>query len=115
MLYLCDNQALPKAANRWVGKGGKATLVGVPDADILREAIEEFRKTTTARAATFLVRVKRIEENMPMKKPISKQTWLFQAKMFHTEWRDGTNRGVFTWQVPCWKGGTVGYEDPTST
>ena len=42
MLYLCDNQALLKAAvKRWVGEGGKATLVGAPDADILREAIEE--------------------------------------------------------------------------
>ena len=34
MLYLCDNQALLKAAKRWVGEGGKATLVGAPDADI---------------------------------------------------------------------------------
>ena len=33
MLYLCDNQALLKAVNRWVGEGGKATLVGAPDAD----------------------------------------------------------------------------------
>jgi len=41
MLYLCDNQALLKAVKRWVGEGGKATLVGAPDADILLEAIEE--------------------------------------------------------------------------
>ena len=41
MLYLCDNQVLLKAVKRWVGEGGKATLVGAPDADILLEAIEE--------------------------------------------------------------------------
>jgi hypothetical protein len=41
MLYLCDNQALLKAVKRWVGEGGKATLVGAPDAVILREAIKE--------------------------------------------------------------------------
>ena len=85
MLYLCDNQALLKAAvKRWVGEGGKATLVGAPDADILLEAIEELRKRTTAGAATFLVKVKalRIKENLQMKKPTSKQTRLFQAKMF---------------------------------
>jgi len=41
MLYSCDNQALLKAAKRWVGEGGKATLVGALDADILLEAIEE--------------------------------------------------------------------------
>jgi len=34
MLYLCDNQALLKAVKRWVGEGGKVTLVGAPDADI---------------------------------------------------------------------------------
>jgi len=41
MLYLCDNQALLKAVKRWVGEGGKTTLVGAPEADILLEAIEE--------------------------------------------------------------------------
>jgi len=34
MLYLCANQALLKAVRRWVGEGGKATLVGAPDADM---------------------------------------------------------------------------------
>ena len=48
VLYLCDNQALLKAVKRWVGEGGKATLVGAPHADILLEAIEELRKITTA-------------------------------------------------------------------
>jgi len=41
ILYWCNNQALLKAVKRWVGEGGKARLVGVPDADILLEAIEE--------------------------------------------------------------------------
>jgi len=41
MLYLCDKQALLKAVKRWVGEGGKATLVGAPDADILLGAIKE--------------------------------------------------------------------------
>ena len=47
MLYLCDNQALLKGVKRWVGKGGKATLVGTPDANTLREAIDGLRKRTT--------------------------------------------------------------------
>jgi len=54
MLYFCDNQALVKAVKRWVGEavgeGGKATLVGAPDANILLEAIEELQKSTTAGA-----------------------------------------------------------------
>ena len=28
LLYLCDNQSLLKTVNRWIGEGGKATLVG---------------------------------------------------------------------------------------
>jgi len=51
MLYLCDNQALLKAIKRWVGEGGKATLVGAPDADILLEAIEELRKKNNSRSS----------------------------------------------------------------
>ena len=44
LLYLCDNQSLLKAVNGWIGEGGKATLVGAPDADILAAAIEILRK-----------------------------------------------------------------------
>jgi len=33
LLYLCDNQSLLKAVNRWIGGGRKATLVGASDAD----------------------------------------------------------------------------------
>ena len=40
LLHVCDNQSLLKAVNRWIGGGGKATLVGAPDADILAAAIE---------------------------------------------------------------------------
>ena len=58
MLYLCDNQELLKALKRWLRDGSKATLVKVPDADILLEAIEELQKTATATAATFLVKEK---------------------------------------------------------
>jgi len=52
------NQALLKTVKRWVGEGGKETLVGAPDAYILLEAIEELPKRTTTGAATFLVKVK---------------------------------------------------------
>jgi hypothetical protein len=40
LLYLCDNQSLLKAVTRWIGEGGKATLVGAPDIDILAAANE---------------------------------------------------------------------------
>jgi len=58
LLYLCDNQSLLKATNRWIREGGKATLVGPPDADILAAAIEILRKRIAAGTATFLVKMK---------------------------------------------------------
>ena len=58
LLYLCDNQSLLKAVTRWIGEGGKATLVGTPDADILAAAIEILRKRIAVGTATFLVKVK---------------------------------------------------------
>jgi len=58
MLHVCDNQSLLEAVNRWIGEGGKATLVGAPDADILLAAIEILRKRIAAGTATFVVKVK---------------------------------------------------------
>ena len=58
LLYLCDTESLLKAVNRWIGQGGKTTLYGAPDADILAAAIEILRKRITAGTATFLVKVK---------------------------------------------------------
>jgi len=52
-----------------------------------------------------------------MKKPTSKKTRQFQAKMFLWNGTTGQtlNRAVFTWQEPRRKGGTVSYEDRKST
>ena len=91
MLFLCDNQALLNPVHRWVGEGGKATLVGAPDADILLEAMEELRKRTTAGAATFLIKVKahrgepaNEEDDIQTDKAIS-------SKFVPTERHDRTN------------------------
>jgi len=60
LLYLCDNQSLLNEFNRWIGEGGKATLVGAPDAgaDILVAAIEILRKRIATGTATFFLKVK---------------------------------------------------------
>ena len=116
MLCLCDNQALLNAVKRWVGEGGKATLVGAPYANILlKAAIEELQKRTTAGAVTFLVKVKahrgepaNEEADIPADKAIS-------GKDIPTEWHGSINRAVFTRQEPRRKGGTVSYEDRKST
>ena len=57
LLYLCDNQSLLKAVNTWIGEGGKATLVGAPDADILAATIKIPQKHIAAGTATFMVKV----------------------------------------------------------
>jgi len=43
--------------------------VGAPDADILAAAIKILRKRVAAGTATFLVKGKRIEENLRMREP----------------------------------------------
>jgi len=61
LLYLCDNQSLLKAVNRWtmmIGEDGKATLGGAPDADILAAAIKILRQSIAAGTATFFVKAK---------------------------------------------------------
>ena len=55
---MCDNQSLLKEVNRWIGEGGKATLVGALDADIRAAAIKIPRKRIAAVTATFLAKVK---------------------------------------------------------
>jgi len=77
---LCDNQSLLKAVNRWIGEGGKATLVGAPDADILAAAIEILRKRIAAGTATFLVKVKRIEKNQRIREPTFLRVRLSQIR-----------------------------------
>jgi len=47
-----------KAVNRWIGEGGKATLVGAPDVDILTAALDILRKRIATGTATFFVKVK---------------------------------------------------------
>ena len=47
-----------KAVNRWIGEGGKATLVGAPDADILGATIEILRQRIAVGTAAFLLKVK---------------------------------------------------------
>jgi len=111
MLYLYDNQALLEAAKRWVGEGEKAASLKAPDADILLDAIEEFRKRTKAGAAIFLVKVE-VHRGEPANEEANIQADKAIAGIdVPTEWHDRTNRTVSTWQEPRRKGGTVNYED----
>jgi len=111
MLYLCGNQVLLKAVKRWVGEDRKATLVGVPDADILLEAIAELRKRTTAGAATFLVKVKTHRGEPANEEADIQADKAISGKDVSTEWHDTTSREVFTWQESRRKVRTVSYED----
>jgi len=89
MLYLCDNQALLKAVKKWVGEGGKATLVGAPDADILLEAIEELRKRRSAGTATFLVKVKAHRGEPTNKEADIQADKATSGKDVPAEWHEG--------------------------
>ena len=94
MLSLCDNKALLKAVKRWVDEGEKATLTGVPNADILRDAIVKFRKRTIAGAVTFLVQVKAHQGESANEKAVIQTDKAISCKDVPTECRDRTIREV---------------------
>ena len=108
---MCDNQSLLKAVNRWIGEGGKAMLVGAPDADILATAIEMQQKRIAAGTATFLVKVKAHRgEPANQGADILADEAISDPKV-GKEWCQRTNRAVFTWRK-LWK---VTYQDRHST
>ena len=111
LLYLCDNQSV----NRWIGEGGKATLVVAPDADILAAAIEILRNRIAAGTSTFLVKVKAHRGE-----PANERANILADKAISDpkvgkEWCQRTNRAVFMWRKPCREAGKVIYQDCHST
>ena len=115
LLYFCDNRSLLNAVDRWIGKGGKATLVGVSDADILAAAIEILRKKIAAGTATFLVKMKAHRGE-----PVNEGANILADKAISDpkvgkERCQRTNPAVFTWKKPCRETGKVNYADRHST
>jgi len=115
LLYLCDNQSLLKAVNRGIGEGGKATLVGAPDADILAAAIEIQRKKIAAGTATFLVKVKAHRGELANEGADILADKAFSDPKVGKEWCQRSNRAVFRWRKPCCEAGKVTYQDRHST
>jgi len=104
-----------KAVPRWIGKGGKATLVWAPDADILAAAIEILRKRIAAGTATFLVKVKAHRGE-----PANEGADILADKAISDpkvgkEWWQRMNRAVFTLRKPCREAGKVNYQHIHST
>ena len=98
MLYLCDNQALLKAVQKWTGDGPKQTMVNAPDADILREIIELLKARVATGAATFLVKVKahRGEPLNELADTLAEEAR--EAAKEHREWSARTDRMVYQWE-----------------
>jgi hypothetical protein len=98
MLYLCDNQALLKAVQKWTGDGPKQTMVNAPDADILREIIELLKARVATGAATFLVKVKahRGEPLNELADTLAEEAR--EAAKEHRAWSARTDRMVYQWE-----------------
>jgi len=104
-----------KAVNRWIGEGGKARLMGAPDADILAAAIEILRKRIAAGTATFLVKVTAHREEPANEGAIILADEAISDLKVGKEWSQRTNRAVFTWRNPCREAGKVTYKNRHST
>ena len=112
---MCDNQSLLKAVNRWIGEGGKATLVGTPDTDILAAGIEILRKRIAAGSATFLVKVKAHRGEPANEGADILADKAISDRKVGKEWCQRMNRAVFTWKKLCREAGTVTCQDRHST
>ncbi len=53
-----DSEVLCRVVGRWVGQGGKASLVNTADADILEYILTKVTARIEAKSRTFLVKVK---------------------------------------------------------
>jgi len=115
LLYLCDNRSLLKAVTRWIGEGGKATLVGAPDADILAAAIEILWKRIAAGTATFLVKVKAHRGEPANEEADTLVDKAISDLKVGREWCQRTNRAVCTWKKVCREAGKVTCQDRHST
>jgi len=111
LLYWCDNQPSFKAVNRWIGEGGKPTLLGAPGADILATAIEILRKRIAVETATFLVKVKAHRGGPANRGAVILADKAISDRKVGKEWGQQTNRAVLTWKTPCREAGKVTYQD----
>ena len=85
-------------------------MVGAPDADILAAVIEILRKMIAAGTATVLVKVKAHRGE-----PANEGADILAAKTISDlkvgkEWRQWTNRAVFTWKKSCREAGKATYK-----
>jgi len=116
-----------------IGEGGKATLAGAPDAEILTTVIDSeiLRKRIVAGTATFLVKIKASRgkpANKGQSKSAPRKTDEWDAEgadilvdkaisdpKVGNEGCQRTNRAVSTWNPPCRKARKVTYQDRHST
>jgi ribonuclease HI len=98
LLYLCDNQLLLKAVQKWTGEGPKQTTANAPDADILREIMELLKMRVQNRAATFWVKVKAHRGEPLNELEDSLAEAAREVSMEKKEWFNRTERMVFKWK-----------------
>jgi hypothetical protein len=58
LITATDSEVLCRLVGRWVGQGGKASLVNTDDADILEYILVKLAARIAAKSRTFLVKVK---------------------------------------------------------
>jgi len=103
------------AVNRWIGEGGKATLMGAPDADVLAAAIEILRKRIAVGTATFFVKVKAHRGEPANEEAVILAYKAISDLKVGKEWCQQTNPAIFAWRKPCREAGKVTYLGRHST
>ncbi len=106
-----DSDVLYRVVGRWVGQGGKASLVNTTDADILEYILAKLAARIEAKSRTFLVKVKEhrgesLNEGTDDLVEVGRE---MEKEGENSRWRERTTRVVYPYydrNLGQWKKGT---------
>jgi hypothetical protein len=99
LLTSTDSEVLCRLVGRWVGQGGKASLLNTADADILEYILGKLAARIAAKARTFLVKVK-AHRGEPLNEgadDLAKAGRLLVKEGEGYRWKQRTTRLVFSY------------------
>ena len=94
LLYLCDSEAALTKVQQWIGEGGRRTLTGYPEADILKAVVELLHARVQANSYTAFVKV-RAHRGEPLNETADSLAEVGRSAE-RAQWDERTERFVFS-------------------
>ena len=94
LLYLGDSEAAVTKVQQWIGEGGRRTLTGYPEADILKAVVELLHARVQANSYTAFVKV-RAHRGEPLNETADSLAEVGRSAE-RAQWDERTERFVFS-------------------